>query len=320
MAVAAFQTAIAISVSRETRVTFALYGMGSASAVFVTHFLRHLIHKWGWVELHPVPLLPRILGVSFVGGVINTCIVAILALPIVGVKDAIDSVRFWLGPAIGNWSSLIFIWMLAYFGIHYFERFLKLELQAKNAQMRSLEAQLNPHFLFNCLNGLRGLIGEDPARARQMVTELSELLRYSLRPLSTSTVPLAEEMQAVDAFLRLEKMRFEERLKIDMDIDDDTLLLPVPPMMLQTLVENAIKHGISKNVMGGFVRVASDFVDGHHELVVQNSGQLNGVVNGTGFGIKSTQDRLNLLYQGKATFDIKNLNDEIVESRIIMPV
>ena len=94
-----------------------------------------------------------------------------------------------------------------------------------------------------------------------------------------------------------------------MDIDEDTLDQPVPPMMLQTLVENAIKHGISKQINGGVIRVISDFKDDHHELVVQNTGQLNGNVNGEGFGIKSTQDRLNLIYQGKATFEIKNIND-----------
>jgi LytS/YehU family sensor histidine kinase len=91
-------------------------------------------------------------------------------------------------------------------------------------------------------------------------------------------------------------------------------------MMLQTLVENAIKHGISKRIDGGTIRVISDFVDNHHELVVQNSGQLNGYVNDDGFGVKSTQYRLNLLYQGKATFEIKNTGSDMVESRIIMPV
>ena len=149
---------------------------------------------------------------------------------------------------------------------------------------------------------------------------MSNILRSSMHAEKLETVPLENELDIVKDYLALEKMRFEERLKIEMDIDDNTLLLPVPPMMLQTLVENAIKHGISKNVKGGFIRVVSDFVGGRHELVVQNSGQLNGFINEAGFGIKSTQDRLNLLYQGKATFDIKNLNEEIVESRIIMPV
>ena len=85
-------------------------------------------------------------------------------------------------------------------------------------------------------------------------------------------------------------------------------------------VVEKIKTGISKKINGGIIRIVSDFVDDHHEILVQNSGQLNGYINGDGFGIKSTQDRLNLLYQGKAKFDIKNLNADIVESKITMPV
>ena len=93
-------------------------------------------------------------------------------------------------------------------------------------------------------------------------------------------------------------------------------------MMLQTLVENAIKHGISKHVNGGTIKIISDFREDHHELIVQNSGSLNGYVlhNKEGFGIKSTQDRLNLLYQGKANFQIRDVDGGMVESKIIMPL
>ena len=92
-------------------------------------------------------------------------------------------------------------------------------------------------------------------------------------------------------------MRFEDRLKIEYDIDEDTLDQPVPPMMLQTLVENAIKHGISKQINGGVVKVISDFKDNYHELAVQNTGQLNGynVIRTEGFGFSSTTNRLNLI-------------------------
>ena len=102
-------------------------------------------------------------------------------------------------------------------------------------------------------------------------------------------------------------MRFEDRLKVEYDIDEDTLDQQVPPMMLQTLVENAIKHGISKQVNGGIVKIISDFKDNHHELVVQNTGHLNGELNADGFGLSSTQNRLNLLYGEKANFEIKQV-------------
>lgn len=133
-------------------------------------------------------------------------------------------------------------------------------------------------------------------------------------------VPLHKELDIVKDYLALEHMRFEERLKIEMEIDEDTLEQPVPPMMLQTLVENAIKHGISKKIKGGVVRVISRFTDNHFELIVQNSGMLDEETVSEGFGLKSTRDRLHFLYHGKADFQIKRFNGNEVQAKIIMPV
>ncbi|MGH2646500.1 MAG: hypothetical protein ACRDE8_02990 [Ginsengibacter sp.] len=105
-----------------------------------------------------------------------------------------------------------------------------------------------------------------------------------------------------------------------MDIDEDTLEQPVPPMMLQTLVENAIKHGISKKIKGGTLKVISQFSNNHFELAVQNTGILDGKQIEEGFGFKSTRDRLKFLYHGKADFQIKPINGNEVEAKIIMPV
>ena len=136
------------------------------------------------------------------------------------------------------------------------------------------------------------------------------------------TVPLAQELAIVKDYLALEQMRFEERLKVDMEIEEETLYQPIPPMMLQTLVENAIKHGISKKMDGGRIKIISQFTNQHHELIVLNTGRLNGnsAEGMLGFGLKSTQDRLNLLYQGKANFEIKDTTNGMVESKIVMPV
>lgn len=222
---------------------------------------------------------------------------------------------------------LLFIWNLLYYIFHYVERTrrqeldtLKLQSLVKELELRTIKSHINPHFIFNALNSIRALVDENPSRARTAITELSNILRSSMQTEKLETVPLERELNIVKDYLALEKMRFEERLIIEMDIDEDTLGQPVPPMMLQTLVENAIKHGISKKIAGGTIRVISDFVEDHHELVVQNSGQLETYINENGFGVRSTQDRLNLLYQGKASFAIKNLANDMVESRITMPV
>ena len=228
--------------------------------------------------------------------------------------------------AISNFF-LLFIWNLIYYTYHYVERnrrqevdTLKLQSIVKELELKTIKSHINPHFIFNALNSIRALVDENPTRARTAITELSNILRSSMQTEKLETVPLERELNIVKDYLALEKMRFEERLTIEMDIDEDTLGQPVPPMMLQTLVENAIKHGISKKIDGGTIKVSSDFVNHHHQLVVLNSGQLNRYINEEGFGIRSAQYRLNLLYQGKATFEIKNLNADMVESRIIMPV
>jgi LytS/YehU family sensor histidine kinase len=222
---------------------------------------------------------------------------------------------------------LLFIWNLLYYTFHYVERTrrqevdtLKLQSLVKELELKTIKSHINPHFIFNALNSIRALVDENPSRARTAITELSNILRSSMQTEKLETVPLERELNIVKDYLALEKMRFEERLNIEMDIDEDTLEQQVPPMMLQTLVENAIKHGISKKVDGGTIRVSSDFVHNHHELVVQNTGQLVSQKNEHGFGVRSTQDRLNLLYQGKATFAIRNLDADMVESRITMPL
>ncbi len=222
---------------------------------------------------------------------------------------------------------LVALWLLIYIVYHYVQRSrndqmdkLKLQSTVKELELKTIKSHINPHFIFNSLNSIRALVDENPSRARQAVTELSNILRSSMQAEKQETVTLEKELSIVKDYLELEHMRFEERLQVEMDIDEDTLGQHIPPMMLQTLVENAIKHGISKKINGGFVKIISDFKGDHHELIVQNTGQLIGNINSDGFGIQSTEDRLNLLYHGKASFHIKNLNDTIVESKVIIPI
>lgn len=236
------------------------------------------------------------------------------------------SVRLFLSSFNAMW--LILFWNMIYYIYHYVERnrtqeldTLRLEAMVKSLELQTIKSHINPHFIFNALNSIRALVDENPERARTAITELSNILRSSMQAEKMEVVPLQQELDIVKDYLALEHMRFEERLQIEMDIDEDTLNQPIPPMMLQTLVENAIKHGISKRINGGLIRVISGFKNNHHELIVQNTGKLNGYINnkGEGFGIKSTQDRLNLLYQGKAHFEIHDIETGMVESKIIMP-
>ena len=240
-----------------------------------------------------------------------------------------EPVPFHINYYLNLWSVfvLLFIWNCIYFMYHYIAKSqkqqmdtLQLEALVKELELKTIKAHINPHFIFNSLNGIRALIDENPVRARRAITELSNILRSSLSAEKGETVALGEELKIVKDYLALENMRFEDRLKIEYEIDDDTLDQQVPPMMLQTLVENAIKHGISKQVKGGLVRIISDFRSNYHELAVQNTGHLNGHSSSRGFGLSSTQDRLNLLYGAKASFEIRQINADLVEAKVLIPI
>ncbi len=226
-----------------------------------------------------------------------------------------------------SYFILLFIWNLIYFMFHYVSKSrkqqldtLRLESLVKELELQTIKAHINPHFIFNSLNSIRALVDENPQRARAAVTELSNILRSSMQADKAETVPFEKELGIVKDYLALENMRFEDRLRIEYDIDEDTLDQPVPPMMLQTLVENAIKHGISKQINGGVVKVSSDLKNNYHELSVQNTGFLNGYKTGSeGFGLSSTTNRLSLLYGNKAKFEIKQMTPSMVEAKVLIP-
>lgn len=220
-----------------------------------------------------------------------------------------------------------FIWNLIYFIYHYVTKSrkqqldtLQLEGMVKELELKTIKAHINPHFIFNALNSIKALIDENPHRAKKAILELSNILRSSLKDEKNETVAFQEELRIVKDYLALEHMRFEDRLQISYEVVEDTLEQQVPPMMLQTLVENAIKHGISKQVKGGMVKVISDFSGGYHLLSVQNTGHLSGHIKKIGFGISSTRERLQLLFGEKANFQLHQLNDTLVEAKVLIPV
>ncbi|MDE1191429.1 MAG: histidine kinase [Arachidicoccus sp.] len=224
---------------------------------------------------------------------------------------------------------MILMWSLIYFSYYYVARSNKerldkarLESLVKDLELKTIKAHINPHFIFNALNSIRYLIDENPVQARTAVTKLSILLRSSLRAEDISTTPLENELEIVQSYLDLEKLRFEERLHISMNIQEDTRNMQVPPMMLQTLVENAIKHGISKQIEGGDVKIISAVENDKLVLKVQNSGRfLHWSKEHEGFGINGTKNRLALMYGDKANFTIKEYgNNNFVEAEVKIPI
>ncbi|HEY4148478.1 MAG TPA: histidine kinase [Chitinophagaceae bacterium] len=303
----------------------AYIGMG----LTYSHIMRHTIKKFN-VLLQPlqqqlINFVLITLLFAFLVGISETFIIRIFGLQYSGDK------KYAIGKIILNNAFYafiyLFIWNCIYYIYHYIQKSrrqqldtLKLEALVKELELKTIKSHINPHFIFNALNSIRALIDENPSRARNAITELSNILRSSMQAEKLETVPFEKELSIVKDYLALEYIRFEDRLQVQYEIDEDTLDQPVPPMMLQTLVENAIKHGISKQLRGGIIKVISDFKNDHHELVVQNTGHLNGGMNVDGFGLASTQNRLQLLFGEKANFTIRQVNGNLVEARVLLPV
>ena len=296
--------------------------------ILSSHFMRHIIRK-NSLLMRPINqqiilLLILTLVFSSFFSLAQTPFEAAYSLYPTG-KPAPFHIHFFYN--LSSSFVLLFIWNSIYFMYHYVVKSrkqqldtLQLEALVKSLELKTIKAHINPHFIFNALNSIRALIDENPQRARRAITELSTILRSSLQAEKGETVSLEEELKIVKDYLALEYMRFEDRLKIEYDIDETTLNQQVPPMMLQTLVENAIKHGISKQLKGGVLKIVSDFKNNYHELSVQNTGYLNGGASHKGFGLSSTKDRLGLLYGERASFQIIQVNSELVEAKVLIPV
>ncbi|MBX3253041.1 MAG: histidine kinase [Chitinophagaceae bacterium] len=301
-----------------------------ALGIPITHLLRNVIIRKKWLVLPIEKIITRLFFSLVTASLIySLCSLSLFEWFNLSEVNPETKAPFIDRVVLRTFDSSLFlmVWLLIYYVYHYFQKNKKQEVDTfrlqslvKELELKTIKSHINPHFIFNSLNSIRALVDENPERARRAITELSNILRSSMQTEKLETVPLEQELNIVRDYLALEQMRFEERLKVDFDIDEDTLSQPIPPMMLQTLAENAIKHGISKQVNGGTVFISSDFVGGHHEIIIRNSGILNGHADHIGFGLQSTQDRLNLLFGQKATFEIKDIPGNMVEAKVVMPV
>lgn len=189
---------------------------------------------------------------------------------------------------------------------------LELSTHLKQAQLNTLKGQINPHFMFNSLNNIRGLMLEDVDKSREMLTKLSEILRYSLTKNNSNSIAVEEELEVVDNYIDLSKIQFEERLEFKKDIAPETLKLEIPPMIIQLLVENAVKHGISNLKRGGIIELTIKQEKGLLVIEVRNTGKLQIGKNSTQLGLKNIKQRLKILYADKASFKLKEIGDEVV--------
>ena len=187
-------------------------------------------------------------------------------------------------------------------------RSAQLSAQLAEAQLQALRMQLHPHFLFNTLNAISTLVHKDPESADRMIARLSELLRLTIKNVGVQEVPLAQELEFLDRYLQIERTRFGDRLAVHMDIAPETLDASTPYLVLQPLVENAIRHGIASRAAPGCVTVRSSRDGGMLVLEVRDDGPgiQPGVAPRSGVGISSTRARLDGLYGSSHRFEWKN--------------
>jgi hypothetical protein len=293
--------------------------------ISLTHLYRNFIIRNGWLKIIIQKLVVRVVIACFVLSIINYFFLFGMS-SLLGLLDP----AFDLNPRVvflNILANLIlyFLWSLVYFMYHYVENYnrsLKFDAAMNEIELNNLKSQLNPHFIFNALNSVRALIDEDPAKAKNSITQLSNILRNSLILDKKRLINFNDELNTVIDFLALEKIRYEERLITEFVVHPDSYKYQVPPLMIQTLVENGIKHGISKLTLGGTLSIETQ-VDEKLRLniFIRNSGnfKLDKRRKNKGFGVENTKKRLKLLFDKDASFSIKNEKEGTVLTAVIIP-
>jgi signal transduction histidine kinase len=235
----------------------------------------------------------------------------------------------WLPSALLFWLGCFIAWTIFHTAAQALRRAhraeseaLRLQLQAKEIELRALQAQVNPHFFFNSLNSVRALIYEDREAAARMIDQLAGLMRYALQSGHAETVPLAAELEAVQAYLEIEKIRFEERLRVRIDVEPGLERVMLPPMSLQTLVENAVKYGVEQNTRGSDILIRAWRHGGATRIEIANAGAIGRpgrLGQSTQVGLANARKRLELAVGAGASLELAE-RDGWVRATLQLPV
>jgi sensor histidine kinase YesM len=295
-------------------------------AVWLTHQYKLISRRFHWLELRFSRLIQyNLLALFFMAGLLVA-----LNIPMdymfLGENYEVVLSPFIVLQIFFNFMKPLAIWQLIYFFFQYSKKSLLMERQNNQLERTILEtegkvlrAQMNPHFVFNALNSIRALITEDPQKAKKGINQLSKLLRSSLLTDRKKTIPLSEELETIADYLALEKIRYEDRLDWEIRGESSLKKAQVPPMLLQTLVENSIKHGISHSVKGGKIEVLMEKSEGNLCIRVINPGNLKSKGEDVGVGIENSRHRIQLLFGETAQLILRPLDKNKVEAVLILP-
>lgn len=307
------------------------YVLDISIGIFLTHMYRGFALKANWSRL-PIKqllirLIPTVLLLAALYVLFNNLKWYLYWTIIIGREEVLLNTILYWNPILITGLRLMSIWLLAYHLYHYYQKEVKtakensrLSLVAKQAQLDNLSSQLNPHFLFNSLNSIKSLVIENPKNARRAIDLLSDLLRSSLYEKDKDLITIKDELSLVQDYIELEKMRFEERLQLEITIDKTLMNFKIPTLSIQLLVENAIKHGIDLSVEGGIINLIIEKKNNSVEITVQNPGTINTNKTSSGLGLKNLQERLAIQYKGNATFNLTATDKETVLAIITLPI
>lgn len=304
----------------------------------LSHWLRDFVRRNRWRALPIRKLAWRIFVASFVCGapigiVTQFTYLSALVDPETFLREYAPALQFQLALPfafaleIVNWALVFMVWLTIYFTALVVREHRSAQLKQSElaralqlAELRLLKSQLNPHFLFNALNTVRSLIGDNPARAQSAVTRLANTLRYTLSSRHDELVTLAQELDIVTDYLELESMRFEDRLRIERDVPASAASVYIPVMLLQTLVENAIKHGIAELPRGGLLRISAVLENEMLNVEIENPRPFAPIsAAGEGVGLSNARDRLRLLFGTRATLDLDLSKPTVATARLRVP-
>lgn len=295
-------------------------------AVLLTHQYKLISHRYRWQYLP----FSRLIQYNLVALFLMAATLVALNIPMdymfLGENYEVNLNTFIILQIFFNFMKPLAIWQLIYFFFQYSKKSLLMERQNNQLERTILEtegkvlrAQMNPHFVFNALNSIRALITEDPQKAKKGINQLSKLLRSSLLTDRKKTIPLSEELETIADYLALEKIRYEDRLEWEIRGDAQVKKAQIPPMLLQTLVENSIKHGISHSVKGGKIELLMEKSEANLCIRVINPGHLK--LNGeqAGMGVENSRHRIRLLFGETAQLILRPLDKNHVEAILILP-
>ncbi|MNS84240.1 Sensor histidine kinase YehU [compost metagenome] len=299
--------------SSQLRIVVAIACWGSLGGLLLSHLWHGVLQRSGWAAngLRWTRIVPSLIVLAAIQTASVTAAFHVMYPP-----DVLRGLA-WLPGALLFWFGVFLTWTVFYFtalslrrAAHLEAETLRLQLHGREAELRALQAQVNPHFFFNSLNSVRALIFEDRDAAAHMIDQLAGLMRHALQSGQHATVPLAAELDAVRAYLAIEQIRFEERLRVSFAIEISAPALEhvrVPPMAVQTLVENAVKYGVEASADGGDIRIAAQRGAGVDMLQIEvaNTGELRGASGSTGIGLRNARQRLQLACGERASLALR---------------